>query len=527
MVAKQKTSSESPTMPKTVKTAKGVLKQKSPSPKREQKDAAKAITKQKSPSPKRERKDAVVDPRSVGLDPSMIKEYEVAMQKLVNLGKLPGCASMVWRHGKLVQCGGWGVADIQKSKPFDVNTLCRIICATKCLVSICVMTLVEEGKIGLDDPVHKYIAAFKNARVMSEKDNTKTVKLEQPILLWHCLTHMSGIDYGPDPTEQAETPVTQRLVGLQQTALRGDIRTLEDFVDRLATVPLSCQPGRKYIYSYSYDVLARIVEIVCGKSFDKCLSERVLQPLGMADTMWAVPESKSDRLSPLYGGAEQYEVLYSKASKHSLLHGPGRTPYSKMVHNGKGAVEIERGGKASMFIEGRQCPIIAGGGYMAYDAGGLVSTAADIGKMVKMLFNYGLADNGKRLLQESTVKNMEVNRRTQWDDEDHGGQSLIGLIGSFVTGTGDVGMGGAANTYWNIDREAGTATVWFCQHLDFWQPHEDPDAYADTGLDPKHADLWGMLRSARLPESTAFTNKAKAGSKTQPRKSKFGVAGGA
>jgi len=505
MVAKCKTISNIPSLPKMLKTAKATLKQ--------------------TPA-QRAQKDAAVDPRSVGLDPTMIKEYEVAMQKLVNLGKLPGCASMVWRHGKLVQSGGWGVADIQKDTPFNIDTMCRIICATKCLMSICVMTLVEEGKLKLDDPVHKYIAAFKNVRVMSPKDCKKTVKLDQPILLWHCLSHMSGIDYGPDPTEEAETPVTEQLRELQQAALRGDIRTLEEFVDRLAKVPLSCQPGKKYIYSYSYDVVSRIVEIVCGQPLDKCLHARVLQPLGMEDTMWAVPQSKSERLSPLYGGVKQYKVLYSKTSKQSLLHGPGRRPYTKMVHNGKGAVEIERGGSDSMFIEGRQCPILAGGGYMGYDAGGLVSTASDIGKMVKMLFNYGLADNGNRVLQESTVKTMEIDRKNADDDADHG-VSFIGLVGSFVTGSGDIGMGGAANTYWNIDREAGTATVWFSQHIDFWQPHEDPDSYADTDLDVKAADLWGMLGRARLPGTDAAAKKTKIAGKTQPRRSKAGTAGGA
>lgn len=252
-------------------------------------------------------------------------------------------------------------------------------------------------------------------------------------------------------------------------------------------------------------MLARIIEIVSGKSLDKCLSERVLEPMGMHDTMWAVPKAKSHRLSALYGGPKHYKVLYSKASKHSLLHGPGRRPYAEMVHNGKGLVEIERGGADSMFIEGRACPIFAGGGYMGYDAGGLVSTVADFAKMVKMLFNFGLADNGRRILLEDTVQAMEVDKldrsaQKKWDYS-ASGICFMGNIGSFCEGSGEIGMGGAANTYWNIDREAGTASVWFAQHLDF------PEFYDLKSVNPKHADLWNLLRNARLPESMSSNRK--------------------
>jgi len=441
------------------------------------------------------------------LDPTKINGYEDTMQQLVEVGELPGCASMVWRHGKLIQCKGWGHIDIQKSAPFDVNTLCRTICATKCLFSVCVMTLVEDGRLSLDDPVHKYIPAFKDIKVVNEKDETKPLELTQPILVRHCLCHMTGIDYCIEPTEKATTYQAKKLIALQQAAHRGELRNLEEFVDRLATIPLSCQPGKKYIYSYSYDVLVRIIEIVCGKSADKCLEERVLQPLGMTSTFWGVPESECHRLTALYAGPKNYKALYSPSSMHCLLKGPGRKPYDKMVQKGK-MIEIERGGKDSMFVKGRECPIIAGGGYMGYDAGGLVSCVADFAKFAKMIFSYGLMDNGKRLVQEATVKSFEENQldmKAQGKDWDYqaNGVCYLGNIGTFRDGAGEVGMGGAANTYWNIDREDGTASVWFAQHLDL------PDFGDLKTVDPKKASLWDLLHSAKLPETGAETGNKK------------------
>jgi len=458
------------------------------------------------------KKEEIVDPRSVGMDPTKIKEYEDEMEMLVKEKKLPGCASMVYRYGKLIQCRAWGHTDIEKSAPFDTDTLCRVICATKCVVSICVMTLVDDGSFCLDDPVHKYIPAFKDSKVVSGKDATKTIKLKEPILVKHLLSHMSGIDYVIEPTEKAATPQAKSLFKLQQAMHQGKVRNLQEFVDELATIPLSCQPGKKYTYSYSYDVLARIIEIICGKSLDKCLEERVLQPLGMQDTMWGVPEAKCHRLSPLYAGPQKYKILYSESSAHSLLKGPGRKPYSKMVHNGKGMVEIERGGKDSMYIKGRECPILSGGGYMGYDAGGLVSTVSDFAKMLKMMFSYGLMDNGKRLVQESTVRTFEINRLDNksngvgtdaWDYQANG-VCYIGNIGTFREGHSEVGMGGAANTFWNIDREIGTASVWFAQHLDF---PEFTDLKSPHN--PKKANLWDVLHDAIIPEAKVGSTKRK------------------
>lgn len=147
---------------------------------------------------------------------------------------------------------------------------------------------------------------------------------------------------------------------------------------------------------------------------------------------------------------------------------------------------------------------------MGYPVGGLVSTVADTAKFTKMLYNYGVMENGKRLLKKATVKAMEVNRL----DKKYNGEDRVcylGNVGTFREGSNEFGMGGAACTYWNICREDDTATVWFTQHVDM------PEFEDLKGVDKDKADLWKTLHEAI--KKGKRTAKAKANKRVQARKS--------
>merc|ERR1719487_352138 len=229
---------------------------------------------------------------------------------------------MAWRHGKLVDVGTWGHADFRGGTRFGLNTLCRLFCATKAMTATCVMTLVEEGLVQLEDPLGKYIPAFANPQVLTEEPD-KTEKAKRPILIRHLLSHTSGIDYSVDLGDKPQGAQQVSLLRLQQAAANGKIHNLEKFVERLAKIPLSFHPGDKYTYSFSFDVLARVVEIIMGKPFDKCLEERVFGPLGMKDTMWAVPKSKLKRLAHLYGDPTRWKRLFGRKGVKRISNGNG------------------------------------------------------------------------------------------------------------------------------------------------------------------------------------------------------------
>lgn len=351
---------------------------------------------------------------------------------------------------------------------FSFNTLCRMFCATKSYIAVALMTLVEEGMCSVDDRLEKYIPSFRHVSVRVE-GTSKTVKPKQPILLKHLLVHTSGIAYPPDLGEEPEDLDSKRYLKLQQDGGNGTIRSLKKFVEVVAKIPLVDHPGNAYNYGLSFDVLGRVLEVITGKNLDVCLKERVFTPLGMTDTLWAVPQKESSRLAACYAGKETFKNLYGARIKPS-----GRPKTNLFRIDGRSAND-------SNWTEGKQCQVLAGGGFMGYLHGGLVSTAEDTARFVRMLLNDGIVDNGQRLLKKSTIAAMEKNRLKKNADGDR--VCFLGNIGTFREGGDDVGMGGAACTYWNIDRKDKTGTVWFTQHIDM--PDTEPDG-----------DLWGALHKA-------------------------------
>src|SRR3954463_4109513 len=207
----------------------------------------------------------------------------------VATGKIAGANVLIQQHGKPVYDETFGVQDVESKKPINDQTIFRLSSLTNEITSVAAMQLIQDGKIKLDDPVSKYIPSFANMKVGEEKkaeDGTKTlelVPLTRPITILDLMRHTSGITYG----FYGDSLVRKAYKDANLYA--GDF-DLAEFAERIAKLPLHNQPGALWQYGHSTDILARIMEIVSGKSLLEIEREKLLDPLGMTDTGFFVTE---------------------------------------------------------------------------------------------------------------------------------------------------------------------------------------------------------------------------------------------
>jgi CubicO group peptidase (beta-lactamase class C family) len=308
-------------------------------------------------------------PAEVGLDADELAKIAPALQKLVDDHQIPGALALLVRDGKVAYAEAVGYRDLEKKEPMADDTIFAIASMTKPITCVAVMTLVEQGKLGLDDPVGKYLPELAELRVLGDAEDDRdgavaTVPAERPVTIRDLLSHTSGISYGGalggalggDP-RQAKEYDRVRVMG-------PDVGTIAEQVRRLGQVPLAHQPGARWTYGLSHDVLGRVVEVVSGESFDRYLQAHILDPLDMRDTSFLVPESKRDRLATIY-----------RDDAGTLAPLP-KNPGSKTMFSG---------------------------------GGGLFSTARDYARFAQMLLNGGELD-GARVLKAETIAEMTTNQ---------------------------------------------------------------------------------------------------------------------
>src|SRR6476619_2726648 len=215
----------------------------------------------------------------------------------VTTGKIPGAILLIQQHGKPVYFECFGVRDPETGQPMTPDTIFQIYSMSKAVTSVAAMMLVDDGKLALDDPVSKYIHAFADAKVgvdLSDEAGQYPLKLEplkRPITIRDLLRHTSGITYG----FFGEAAVTKLYANPQRYA--GDFDNAE-FADRIATLPLADQPGTRWNYSHSTDVLGRVVEVASGQTLFQFEKQRLLDPLGMTATAFYVAdEAKRPRIA--------------------------------------------------------------------------------------------------------------------------------------------------------------------------------------------------------------------------------------
>src|SRR6266480_2858298 len=228
-------------------------------------------------------------PRGAHFNQDKLEKVGEFFRNEVATGKIAGAIVLIQHHGKPVYHGSVGVQDVVTKAPITDKTIFRLFSMTKAITSVAAMTLIDDGKIKLDDPVAKYIPSFANVKVGVEKkadDGTRTLELvppNRPPTVFDLMSQTSGITYG----FYGDSLVRKAYAAANLYA--GDF-DLAEFAERIAKLPLHNQPGALWQYGHSTDILARIMEIVSGKSLLEIEREKLLDPLGMTDTGFFVTE---------------------------------------------------------------------------------------------------------------------------------------------------------------------------------------------------------------------------------------------
>ena len=303
-------------------------------------------------------------PEKVGFSTEHLERIRPLLQDYVDAENLPGFLTVIARHGKIVHFETVGMRDIENKKPIEPDTIFRIYSMSKPITSVAVMMLYEAGHFQLDTPVSKFIPEFENMKVYN-KAQTETLDAKKQITIKHLLTHTAGLTYG-----WGNKPVDARYKALKMSAASA---TLADMAKTLSDIPLVHEPGERWTYGVSTDLLGYLVEVVSEMPFEAFLQTRIFEPLGMIDTAFSIPPEKRDRFAALYS-----------ATKEKGLERVGN--------------KADADGQFTFFPSG---------------GGGLVSTAADYMRFSQMLLNGGELE-GVRILAKETVDLMRSPHHDNW-----------------------------------------------------------------------------------------------------------------
>jgi CubicO group peptidase (beta-lactamase class C family) len=383
-----------------------------------------------------------IDPSEAGFDAERLARIDRHFERYVDAGKLAGWHIAVCRGGRVVHSSTYGHRDIDAGLPFTDDTVVRMYSMTKPITSVAAMMLYEEGAFELKSPIARWLPEFADTPVYRSGTAIApaTEALDQPIRVWHLLTHTAGLTYA----YHHHHPVDEiyRLAGYDfGTSPKGD--DLAATVRKWAELPLVFQPGSGWNYGVSTDVLGRLVEVVSGMPLDEFFRTRILDPLGMDDTEFWVPEERQDRMATCYvPGREGVRPHPTR-----LATPPTRPPQ-----------------------------LLSGGG-------GLTGTAGDYLRFCQLLLNRGELD-GVRLLGSRTVDYMVRNHlpggaelesfarspsvETVYDGVGFGlGFSVVldAVSNKVLRSPGEYSWGGAANTLFWVDPAEEIAVVFLTQLL--------------------------------------------------------------
>ncbi len=391
-------------------------------------------------------------PEAVGMSSERLERLSAVLRQYVSEGRLPGGHTVVLRKGLVVFDEAFGELDMESDTAMPSDAIYRIASQSKAIISVGVLMLQEEGKLLIGDPVGHYLPEFMetNVAVAGENGSYEVVPADRPVTIRDLLTHTAGIGYGGGPGA-----VEWETAGIQGWYFGHLEEPIRETVRRMADLPMDAQPGESWVYGYNTDILGALVEVVSGQTLDVFLKEHILGPLGMRDTHFYLPESKTHRLSVLYSVGE---------------NGLERTPeVSQMV--GQGA-----------YVEGPR---------MSFSGGaGLLSTARDYARFLQMLASGGTL-NDKRLLSRKSVQLMTSDHlreiESPWGagagfglgffvNKDVGHLGQVGSLGSF-------GWGGAYHSQYWVDPAEELVVVYLTQVL------------PATGLDD-HAKLQVLIYAA-------------------------------
>jgi CubicO group peptidase (beta-lactamase class C family) len=304
----------------------------------------------------------VVKPEMVGFSAERLENLHKLMQDTVDRKELPGAVTILARHGKVVDYRVYGAKDLESGAKLEKDSIFRDFSMTKPVTAVAMMILYEHGKWLPMDPISKFIPEFEHLKVFKDVDAAGNIVVEEPKhapTMGELMTHTAGFTYG----FFGNTPVDKEYN--KQNVMNS--KSLQEFIDKLAKIPLMYQPGTKWSYSASMDVQGYIIEKLSGQSLPEFYAEHIFKPLGMKDAGFFVPAEKRDRFVTLYQGAEK-EPLKPSNARFDYTAQPG----------------------------------------MPSGGGGMVSTAEDYYRFASMLANGGEL-NGVRIISPESVTLMSSN----------------------------------------------------------------------------------------------------------------------
>jgi CubicO group peptidase (beta-lactamase class C family) len=383
-------------------------------------------------------------PESVGLSAERLQRLRTVMQQYVDEGRAAGIVTYVARNGRVAHHEAFGKADVEAGVPMKRDTIFRIASQTKAFTSVAVMMLVEEGKIGLADPLSKYIPAWAKTTVALPPpagavagSPVSVVSAKRAITIRDLLTHTAGISYGNGPAAEQ-----WKAAGIQGWYFADRSEPVSAVVERMAALPMDAQPGEKFVYGYNTDILGVVVEKVSGLSLAEFFQKRITGPLGLVDTQFYLPPAQKGRLAAVYAAKD------------------GKIERATDPKEGQGH-----------YVEGPRVAFAGGAG--------LLSTARDYGRFLQMLLNGGEID-GVRLLGPKTVELMTVNHVGSLFSDGNLGFGLgfeivedLGRAGRYGS-VGEFRWGGAYHTYYWADPQEKLVGVFMTQLL----PAGDSDLHA-------------------------------------------------
>lgn len=344
-----------------------------------------------------------------GFDEAGLAALDELFEADVEAGRLVGCLALVARGDDVAYARTFGQRDREAELPMTEDTIFRIYSMSKPITSVAVMMLVERGKLELDAPVAEYLPEFEDVKVLEDGEE---VAPEQAMTVRDLLRHTSGLTYG----FFGNSPIDQRY---KRAGILSRQKDLDELSRKLATIPLLHQPGTRWHYSVSTDLLGRLVEVATDQRFGDFLQEQLFAPLGMTDTSFTVPKQEQGRLAQMY-----------RRGGDGLVPSPPLSSWRFLFEN-----EFDSGG------------------------GGLCSTAGDYLRFARMLLGEGVLD-GVRVLKAETVREMTRDQLEELPGRSRGFRFGLGVS---IDRKGRYGWGGAAGTRFWVDPRNGEIGLFMVQ----------------------------------------------------------------